>query len=93
MTSIERIVIVGAGLAGARAAETLRKDGYDGTITLLGDEPERPYIRPPLTKDYLRSESEREAVYVHPAGFYEEHRIDLRPGTVVGSIEPVARAA
>jgi 3-phenylpropionate/trans-cinnamate dioxygenase ferredoxin reductase component len=92
MTSIERIVIVGAGLAGARAAETLRKDGYDGAITLLGDEPERPYIRPPLTKDYLRSESEREAVYVHPAGFYEEHRIDLRPGTVVGSIEPVARA-
>jgi 3-phenylpropionate/trans-cinnamate dioxygenase ferredoxin reductase subunit len=92
MTSIERIVVVGAGLAGARAVETLRKDGYDGAITLVGEEPERPYMRPPLTKDYLRGETEREAVYVHPTGFYEEHRIDLRADTVVGSIDIAARA-
>ncbi len=54
MSSINRIVIVGAGLARARAAEALRKGGYDGTITLLGEEPEGPYLRPPLSKDYPR---------------------------------------
>jgi 3-phenylpropionate/trans-cinnamate dioxygenase ferredoxin reductase component len=91
MTSIKRIVIVGAGLAGARAVEALRKNGFDGSITLLGDEPERPYIRPPLTKEYLRGESERDAVYVHPQAFYTEHRIDLRPATPVRSIEPATR--
>lgn len=91
MSSIEQIVIVGAGLAGARAAESLRKDGYDGAITLLGDEPERPYRRPPLSKDYLRGESERERVYVHPEGFYAENQIDLRPSTAVRAIDPASR--
>ena len=66
MSSIERIVIIGAGLAGARAAEALRKDGFAGSITLVGDEPDRPYLRPPLSKEYLRAESDREKVYVHP---------------------------
>ena len=91
MSSIERIVIVGAGLAGARAAEALRKDGYDGTITLVGEEPERPYLRPPLSKEYLRGESERETVYVHPEAFYAEQRIDLRPSTRVRTIAPRPR--
>ncbi len=91
MSSIERIVIVGAGLAGARAAEALRKDGYDGAITLLGDEAERPYLRPPLSKDYLRGESERERVYVHPEGLYAKNQIDLRPSTTVSAIEPSSR--
>lgn len=91
MSSIERIVIVGAGLAGARAAESLRKDGYEGAITLLGDEPERPYLRPPLSKAYLRAESEREKVYIHPEGFYAENRIDLRPSTAVWAIDPASR--
>ena len=50
-------VIVGAGLAGAKAAETLREEGFDGRVVLVGDEPERPYERPPLSKDYLRGES------------------------------------
>jgi 3-phenylpropionate/trans-cinnamate dioxygenase ferredoxin reductase subunit len=91
VSNIEKIVIVGAGLAGARAAEALRKDGFDGAITLLGEEPERPYIRPPLSKDYLRGASEREAVYVHPVGYYEDQRIDLRPSTRVRAIETSTR--
>ncbi len=91
MSSIDRVVIVGAGLAGARAAEALRKDSYDGTITLLGEEPERPYLRPPLSKEYLRGEGDRNAVYVHPEAFYAEHAIELRPSTPVRAIEAASR--
>ncbi|HEV8637558.1 MAG TPA: FAD-dependent oxidoreductase [Chloroflexota bacterium] len=91
MSSINRIVIVGAGLAGARAAEALRTNGYDGTITLLGDEPERPYLRPPLSKEYLRGESQRDQVFVHPEAFYAEHEIEMRPSSPVGAIEPASR--
>ena len=85
-------VIVGAGLAGAKAAEALREEGFDGPIVLVGTEPERPYERPPLSKDYLRGESEREKAYVHPAGFYEEHGIELRTGTTVERIDTGERA-
>jgi 3-phenylpropionate/trans-cinnamate dioxygenase ferredoxin reductase subunit len=91
MSSIERIAIVGAGLAAARAAEALRKDGYEGSITMLGDEPERPYLRPPLSKEYLRGENDRERVYVHPATFYAEQRIDLRPAKRVRAVDPQSR--
>jgi 3-phenylpropionate/trans-cinnamate dioxygenase ferredoxin reductase subunit len=91
MSSIERVVIIGAGLAGARAVESLRKDGYEGSITLLGEEANRPYLRPPLSKGYLRGESERERVYVHTESFYRENRIDLRPSSRVRSIEPARR--
>ena len=59
MTANGTYVIVGAGLAGAKAAETLRSDGFDGRIVLIGAERERPYERPPLSKDYLRGESPR----------------------------------
>ena len=52
-----RFVIVGASLAGAKAAETLRPEGYDGRVVLVGEEPVRPYERPPLSKDYLRGEA------------------------------------
>src|SRR4051794_35946554 len=78
-------VIVGPSLAGAKAAETLREEGFDGRLLLIGAEDERPYERPPLSKDYLRGDVEREKVYVHGAGFYAEHEIDLRVGrTAVG---------
>ena len=87
MTNPRSIVIVGAGLAGAKAAETLRDEGYDGRVTLIGDEPERPYERPPLSKEYLRGESEREAAHVHPAGFYEGRSIELITGTAVEAID------
>jgi 3-phenylpropionate/trans-cinnamate dioxygenase ferredoxin reductase subunit len=91
MSSIERIVIIGAGLAAARAAEALRKNEYEGSVTILGDEPERPYLRPPLSKEYLRGESDREKVYVHPASFYTDQRIALRPSSLVSAIEPASR--
>ncbi len=81
-------VIVGASLAGAKAAEELRDRGFDGRVVLIGTEPERPYERPPLTKDYLRGESEREKAYVHPADFYAEHEIELMTATTVTAIDP-----
>src|SRR5665809_54265 len=66
----ETIVIAGASLAGAKAAETLRAEGFDGRVVLAGAEPDRPYERPPLSKDYLRGESERDKVFVHDQSFY-----------------------
>src|SRR5581483_5535540 len=71
-------VIVGGGLAGAKAAQTLREEGFDGRVVLVGDEPVRPYERPPLSKDYLRGESGRDVIWVHDEGFYAEHDIELR---------------
>ena len=84
-------VIVGAGLAGAKAAEALREEGFDGRIVLFGQEPERPYERPPLSKDYLRGESEREKTYVHPVDFYERHDIELRTDTQVERVNTKER--
>ena len=80
MTTEQTFVIVGASLAGAKAAETLRAEGFDGRLVLIGAEEERPYERPPLSKDYLRGEVGREKVYVHAEGFYAQHGIDLRLG-------------
>src|SRR5947209_16880133 len=74
-------VIAGGGLAGAKAAEAGREEGFDGRVVLLAEEDERPSERPPLSKEYLRGESEREALHVHPAAFYDEHAIELRTGT------------
>jgi 3-phenylpropionate/trans-cinnamate dioxygenase ferredoxin reductase subunit len=71
------IVLVGGGLAGATAAESLRQHGYDGTITIVGEEREPPYERPPLSKDLLLGEGIVEDVYVHPRNFYVENGIDL----------------
>jgi len=85
---VQTFVIVGAGLAGAKAAETLREEGFDGRLVLVGAERERPYERPPLTKDYLRSESPREQAYVHPDAFYGEHDIELITGTAVTALDP-----
>src|ERR671921_1927771 len=80
MTSDQTYVIVGASLAGAKAAETLREEGFAGRVVLVGAEPERPYERPPLSKDYLRGEVGREKVYVHDEGVYAERDIELRLG-------------
>src|SRR4051794_18849427 len=80
-------VIGGAGMAGAKAAEALRAEGFDGRIVLIGEEQERPYERPPLSKDYLRGEVDREKVYVHPDSFYVDHDIELRPATRVQAID------
>src|SRR5215216_7556317 len=87
MTTENTFVIVGAGLAGAKAAETLRTDGFDGRLVLIGAEHERPYERPPLSKDYLRGEVGREKVYVHDEGFYAAHEIELRLGRTAASLD------
>jgi 3-phenylpropionate/trans-cinnamate dioxygenase ferredoxin reductase subunit len=84
----ESAVIVGASLAGAKAAETLRVGGFEGRVTLIGEEPLRPYERPPLSKGYLRGEQPFDAAAVHPAGFYQEHEIELRSSTIVTAIHP-----
>jgi 3-phenylpropionate/trans-cinnamate dioxygenase ferredoxin reductase component len=84
-------VIVGAALAGAKTAEALRDEGFDGRIVLVGAEQELPYERPPLSKDYLRGEVDRETVYVHPEGYYAEHDIELRLGRTAVSLNTAAR--
>ena len=88
MATDSTFVVVGASLAGAKAAETLRGEGFDGRIVLLGAEPDRPYERPPLSKDYLRGESGRDKIYVHEEGYYPEQEIDLRSSTTVTQVDP-----
>jgi 3-phenylpropionate/trans-cinnamate dioxygenase ferredoxin reductase subunit len=83
-------LIVGAGLAGAKAAETLRATGFDGEVVLFGSEPERPYERPPLSKGYLLGKEGRDKAFVHSADWYPEHDVDLRTGVTVAMIDPAA---
>jgi 3-phenylpropionate/trans-cinnamate dioxygenase ferredoxin reductase component len=89
MAAERTFVIVGASLAGAKAAETLREEGFDGRVVLIGAEAERPYERPPLSKDYLRGEAEAKP-YVHPEAFYAENEIELRTSTTVTGLDPGA---
>ena len=84
-------VIVGAGLAGAKAGESLRGWGFDGRVVLIGNEPVRPYERPPLSKAYMRGKANFEDAAVHPATFYADHDIELRCSTVVSGIDPIRR--
>ncbi len=83
-------VIVGGGLAGAKAAETLRAAGFDGEVVLFGTEPELPYERPPLSKGYLLGKATRDSASVHPADWYAEHHVELRTGVTVAMIDPAA---
>jgi 3-phenylpropionate/trans-cinnamate dioxygenase ferredoxin reductase subunit len=92
MRDISTIVIVGAGLAGAKAAEELRKEGFDGRLVLYGAERHRPYTRPPLSKGYLRGEEGLDKVYVHAEAWYAEQGVELVPGTTVHAIDAGARA-
>lgn len=85
-----RVVVVGAGLAGAHVAGTLRAEGYDGQVVLLGDEPEPPYERPPLSKDFLQGAAELTDALVHPAAWYAEHDVELRTETAVREIDRTA---
>jgi 3-phenylpropionate/trans-cinnamate dioxygenase ferredoxin reductase subunit len=84
-------LVVGASLAGAKAVETLRTEGFDGRVVLVGEETDRPYERPPLSKDYLKGESERDKIFVHDEGWYAEHDVELRTGVHVTGIDPAAR--
>ena len=81
-------VVVGAGLAGAKAVETLRGEGFSGPVTLIGSETERPYERPPLSKGLLLGTAKRESAFVHPAGWYAENDVDLRLGTTATGLDP-----
>jgi len=87
MNSDQTFVIVGASLAGAKAAETLRAEGFAGRLVLVGAEEQRPYERPPLSKEYLRGEAGLDSVYVHPEGFYAEQEIELRLGTTAERLD------
>ncbi|MGH7911279.1 MAG: NAD(P)/FAD-dependent oxidoreductase [Candidatus Dormibacteraceae bacterium] len=80
MSEQSGFVIVGASLAGAKAAEALREEGFGGRITLVGEEAELPYERPPLSKDYLMGSLEREKIFCHDAAWYREHEVGLRLG-------------
>jgi len=90
MASARTCVIVGASLAGAKAAETLRTEGFDGRVVLIGEETQRPYERPMLSKEYLRGDKPAAKLYVHDEGFYAEHDIELLTGTRVASVDPAA---
>src|SRR5688500_16300446 len=84
-------VIVGASLAGATAATTLREQGVDGTITLIGGEPVPPYVRPPLSKGYLRREMTFDETLVQPAAFYAQHGIQTIFGTRATRVDTARR--
>src|SRR5204862_1648470 len=90
MSDRKTFAIVGASLAGAKAAEALRDDGFEGRIVLIGAESERPYERPELSKKYLRGEVERDSLYVHEDRYYEEQEIELRSGATVTALDPGA---
>jgi 3-phenylpropionate/trans-cinnamate dioxygenase ferredoxin reductase subunit len=87
-----RHVIVGGGLAGAKAAETLRAEGFDGEIVLVGSEPLPPYERPELSKGFLLGKTERETLFVHPEGFYDEHAITLLTERTATAIDVAVRS-
>jgi 3-phenylpropionate/trans-cinnamate dioxygenase ferredoxin reductase subunit len=86
-------LLVGGGLAGASCASELRKQGAEGSILLVGREPEPPYERPPLSKEYLRGEAERSEAYVNEPSWYEENSVELAIGKNVMSIDAAAKTA
>ena len=90
MTQDPTQLIVGASLAGAKAAEALRAAGFEGPVTLIGAEDELPYERPPLSKGYLQGKAGRETIYAHPADWYASASVDLRLGVRVTGLDPVA---
>ncbi|HEY6743369.1 MAG TPA: FAD-dependent oxidoreductase [Lapillicoccus sp.] len=85
--SIERVVIVGGGLAAAKTAEALRDEGYAGSIVLFAAEPHVPYERPPLSKGFLKGEQSADETVVLPESWYAEHDVELRLGTEVTSVD------
>jgi 3-phenylpropionate/trans-cinnamate dioxygenase ferredoxin reductase component len=86
-------LLVGGGMASAHCAAELRKRGADGSILLVGREPEPPYERPPLSKEYMRGEAERGEAYVNSPEWYEQNGVELRSGASVMSLDPAARTA
>ncbi|WP_448072941.1 NAD(P)/FAD-dependent oxidoreductase [Georgenia yuyongxinii] len=89
---MNEVVIVGGGLAGASAASALRAEGFDGVVTLVGSESHPPYERPPLSKSYLRGESDRPEAYVTPEEWWARHGVEVRTGVRVRRIDRVGRS-
>src|SRR5947209_13037375 len=81
----DAIVIIGGGLAGGNAAVTLREEGFEGAVVLIGREPGIPFGRPPLSKTYLRSEEDLSGWYVRPPDWYAEHDVERLQSTVVAA--------
>jgi 3-phenylpropionate/trans-cinnamate dioxygenase ferredoxin reductase component len=86
-------LLVGGGMGAAHCAAELRKRGAEGSILLAGREPEPPYERPPLSKEYMRGEASRADAYVNPPGWYEENAVELLTGVNAMSLDPEARTA
>ncbi|WP_235825264.1 NAD(P)/FAD-dependent oxidoreductase [Agromyces badenianii] len=91
MTKAPNFVIVGGGLAGATAAKTLREEGFEGRIHLIGAEPHHPYIRPPLSKDFLSGAAPRDSVFVESPEWYGRHDVDVHLGTSAVSLDASAQ--
>jgi 3-phenylpropionate/trans-cinnamate dioxygenase ferredoxin reductase component len=87
MATEQTFIIVGASLAGAKAAQTLREEGFTGRLVLIGDEAERPYERPPLSKGYLQGKQDKAKLYVHDEGWYGENSVELQLGRRVTSLD------
>lgn len=86
-------LLIGGGMAAAHCAAELRRRGAEGSVLLVGREPEPPYERPPLSKEYLRGEAERADAHVNPASWYEENAVELASGRNAMSLDPAARTA
>ena len=93
MTSSTTFIIVGGGLAGAKAVEALRDNDFDGQIILVADEKHLPYERPPLSKEYLAGKKSLAEFTVHESDWYRDHDVDLRLNARVQSLDPAARIA
>ena len=91
MASSSTLLIIGGGLAGAKAAEGAREGGFEGRIVLVAEEARDPYERPPLSKDILRGEKEADSSRVHESGYYDEHSIELVTGDAVASLDVGAK--
>ncbi len=87
----QRVVIVGGGMAGGSAASTLRQEGFDGPIVLVGAEEHAPYERPPLSKEFLRGEQAFEEAYLRPPDWYAQNEIELRSGVRAERIDPSSK--
>lgn len=91
-TTPSRTVIIGTGIAGVSAAAALRSNGYEGDVVLIGDEPELPYRRPPVSKEIVRGEKQPDEIRIKKAEWYEQQHIELRTGTTVSAIDTEERS-
>jgi 3-phenylpropionate/trans-cinnamate dioxygenase ferredoxin reductase subunit len=87
MSTQTEFVVIGGGLAAAKAVEALRTAGFEGRITVVSEEKHRPYLRPPLSKDYLQGKATLDSLFVHPADWYRDQQVDLRLGETATSIQ------